>query len=312
MSISIRAPQYFSAVAGTGSISAAMQSLNVSQAAVTEAIQRLEAHLGALLFRRHARGMALTHAGHEFLRHSQLILNAVTDAEAALAVRPDALVGDLSIGVVSPLTGYYLPGLLERYRRSFPKVSVRVTEESEAMIEHQVINGEIDVALTLTSHLENPQGFHRLPLASSPWRLWLAAGHRLAGGDAVGLCDLKNEAVINLRNDELERTAGDLWRRAGVRPRVTVKTRSVEAARSLVATGNGIAVLPEVLFRPWSIEGLRLVAQPLSDEPTPLELGLIWCRGAQASAASKAFIAVAGEHQSTLAVSAAIAVSQRT
>lgn len=297
MSISIKALQYFSAVAETGSISAAMQTLNVSQAAVTEAIQRLEAHLGALLFRRHARGMALTHAGHEFLRHSQTILGAVSAAETALAVRPDALRGEMTIGVVSPLTGYYLPNLLERYRRSFPRINVRITEESGGLIEHQIINGEIDVALTISSHLENPQAFHSAALVSSPWRLWLAANHRLAGADPAALHELGEESVITLRNEELERTSGDLWRRAGVRPRVTVKTRSVEAARSLVATGNGIAVLPEVLFRPWSLEGARLVAQPLRDEPLPLALGLIWRRGAEISPATRAFIAIAGEHR---------------
>jgi DNA-binding transcriptional LysR family regulator len=297
MSISFKALRYFSAVAETGSISSAMQTLNVSQAAVTESIQRLENHLGALLFRRHARGMALTHAGHEFLRHSQVILNAVTTAESALAIRPDTLRGELSIGVVSPLTGYYLPSLLERYRRSFPRIKVRIAEESSTMIEHQIINGELDIALTLSSHLENPQAFHTSALAHSPWRLWLPAGHRLVGTDPVALLDLAHESVIILRNEEIERMTVDLWRRAGIRPQVTVKTRSVEAARSLVATGSGIAVLPEVLFRQWSIEGTRLVAQPLHNEPTPLALGLIWRRGADVSAPTNAFIVTAAEHK---------------
>lgn len=297
MSISIRALEYFNAIAETGSISAAMQTLNVSQAAVTEAIQRLEAHLGCLLFRRHARGMSLTHAGHEFLRHSQLILNNIAEAEAALAVRPESLTGELSIGAIPPLTGYYLPALLERYRRSFPRISVRIMEESGPMIEHQVINGEIDVALTLTSHLENPQGFHSLPLVRSPWKLWLASGHRLTDTPAATLQELANEPVIALRNEELESTTGDLWRRAGIRPKLAVKTRSVEVVRSLVATGYGICVLPEVLFRPWSLEGMRLTAISLLDAPPPLELGLIWRRGAEASAATHAFTVSAAEHQ---------------
>lgn len=296
MSISIRTLQYFNAVAETGSISAAMQTLDISQAAITEAIQRLEAHLGSMLFRRHARGMALTHAGHEFLRHSHLILNAVSSAENALAVRPDAMTGELSIGAVSPLMGYYLPGLLERFRRSFPRVTVRIIEESGSTIEHLIVNGEIDVALTLTSHLENHHAFHTLQLVRSPWHLWLPTGHRLVGAKPVTLRELHNEAVIVLRNDELERTTGDLWLREGVRPRIVAKTRSVEAVRSLVATGNGICVLPEVLFRQWSSEGLRLIAQPLRNEPATLELGLIWRRGAKVSAAISAFTTTASNY----------------
>lgn len=299
MALSIKAIRYFSVVAETASISAAIQSWNVSQAAVTEAIQRLESHLGALLFRRHARGMALTHAGLEILRHCQSILSALEATESALPVRPDALQGDLTIGVVSPLTGYYLPSLLERYRRNFPRVEVRITEESNALIEHLIIIGEIDLALIINAQEDNSQPFHTLDLASSPWRLWLAANHRLAGAGPVALRDLAHEAVIALRNEELGRVSGDFWRRAGVRPNVTVITRSVEAARSLIATGNDIAVLPHVLCWPWSLEGARLVAQPLQDHLAPLSLRLLWRRRSEASAATRAFITTAAEHQAS-------------
>ena len=71
MALALKAIHYFVAVADAGSVSAAARNLDSSQAAITEAIQGLESHLGALLFARHARGMSLTHAGHEFLRHSQ-------------------------------------------------------------------------------------------------------------------------------------------------------------------------------------------------------------------------------------------------
>jgi DNA-binding transcriptional LysR family regulator len=128
MSLSLRGMRYFRAVGELGSISAAVQSLNVSQSAITESIQALESHLGALLFRRHARGMTLTHAGHEFLRHTERILNAVAGAEEALSVRPEALAGQVVIGAVPLLTGYYLPALLARYRRAFPNVRSWVYE----------------------------------------------------------------------------------------------------------------------------------------------------------------------------------------
>ncbi|GAA5177012.1 LysR family transcriptional regulator [Niveibacterium umoris] len=298
--MSFRSLRYFNAVAETGSISAAMQTLNVSQAAITEGIQRLEAHLGSLLFRRHARGMALTHAGHEFFRHTQRILGAVATAEQALAVRPDSLAGDLVIGATSPLTGYYLPGLLERYRRTFPRIHTRVLEDAGHFIEHQLINGEIDVALTTISVLENAAAFHTALLVRSPWRLWLPLSHRFAERGSVSLAELREESVIVLRNDELEKVSGDLWRDAGIRPKVTVKTRSTEATRSLVATGSGVCLLPEVLFRAWSLEGERLVAIPITEEIPPLEIGVAWRRGAALGAATEGFLAVAreyGQHQ---------------
>ena len=296
MSVSLRGMRHFQAVAELGSISAAVQSLNVSQATITESIQALESHLGVLLFRRHARGMALTHAGHEFQRHTERILNAVAAAEEALSVRPEALGGQIVIGAVSLLTGYYLPALLARYRRAFPNIRTWVYEDSGNFIEHQLINGELDAALMMTSTLESASAFDTITLIRSPWRLWTPARHRLAGQGAVSITELRGEPVVELRSEELERAAGDLWRRSGHEPSVSVRTRSVEATRNLVATGCGVSLLPEVLFRAWSLDGEQLVAVPLADPPPPLAIGVVWRRGSPVSRATEAFIAVAREH----------------
>jgi DNA-binding transcriptional LysR family regulator len=296
MSLSLRGMRYFHAVSELGSISAAVQSLNVSQAAITESIQALESHLGVLLFRRHARGMALTHAGHEFVRYTERILNAVSSAEEALSVRPEALAGQVVIGAVPLLIGYYLPALLARYQRAFPNVKSWVYEDAGTFIEHQLINGELDAALMMTSTLESASSFATMTLVRSPWCLWAPVRHRLAGAPAVSIDDLRDEPVVELRSEDLERAAGDLWRRSGHDPRIAVRTRSVEATRNLVATGCGVSLLPEVLFRAWSLDGQQLIAVPLADAPPPLEIGLVWRQGAPISAAIEAFIAVAREH----------------
>lgn len=296
MSMSLRGMRYFRAVAELGSISAAVQSLNVSQAAITESIQALESHLGVLLFRRHARGMALTHAGHEFQRHTERILNAVGAAEEALSVRPETLGGQVIIGAVPLLTGYYLPALLARYRRAFPNIRTWVYEDSGTFIEHQLINGELDAALMMTSTLESASSFDTMTLVRSPWRLWAPARHRLAGRGPVSITELQGEPVVELRSEELERAAGDLWRRTGHEPLVSVRTRSVEATRNLVATGCGVSILPEVLFRAWSLDGEQLVAVPLADAPSPLAIGVVWRRGSPVRPVIEAFIAVAREH----------------
>jgi DNA-binding transcriptional LysR family regulator len=296
MSLSLRAIRYFRAVGETGSISSAVQSLNVSQAAITESIQSLEVHLGVLLFRRHARGMALTHAGHDFLQHTQRILGAVAAAEKALSIRPEALTGELVIGAVPLLTGYYLPSLLARYRRAFPNVRTWVYEDAGTFIEHQLINGELDAALVIVSALESASSFDTTALVRSPWGLWVPARHRLADAESVALSDLRGEPIVELRSEELERGMGSWWSGAGYDPTVAVRTRSVEATRSLVATGCGISILPEVLFRAWSLDGEQLVAVPIADAPPPLAIGVAWRRGAAVSATTEAFIALAREH----------------
>ena len=59
-----------------------------------------------------------------------------------------------------------------------------------------------------------------------------------------------------------------------------IRTSSVEAVRSLVATGAGVTVLPDMLYRPWSLEGDRIEARPLAHPMAVLDVGLAWRKGA--------------------------------
>jgi DNA-binding transcriptional LysR family regulator len=90
--------------------------------------------------------------------------------------------------------------------------------------------------------------------------------------------------------DEIAEAAEQACRLAGVRPLVAVRTQSVEAARSLVATGAGLAVLPDLAYRPWSLEGDRIEARDLIDAIPPVEIAVAWRRGAPLTPVAQQFV----------------------
>jgi len=270
--------------------------LNISQSAVTEAIKTLEADLGAILFERHARGMVLTHAGHQFLRHAHQILESVREAKQALSVRPDALAGSLNIGVTPLVTGYFLPALLDRYQRVFPKVSVNVVEDERPHIEHLLVNGELDVALLIVSQIENRQALNSYAVIQSNWRVWLPVSHRLCAQETVAFADLEGERVITAKLEELEVATRPLWDDARRQPSQVIRTASIEAVRSLVANGAGATILPDVLFRPWSLEGERIEWRPLRENVPALEIGVAWRGGLKRSEPTENFLVIAQEY----------------
>lgn len=270
--------------------------LNISQSAVTEAIKTLEADLGAILFERHARGMVLTHAGHQFLRHAHQILESVREAKQALSVRPDALAGSLNIGVTPLVTGYFLPALLDRYQRVFPKVSVNVVEDERPHIEHLLVNGELDVALLIVSQIENRQALNSYAVIQSNWRVWLPVSHRLCAQETVAFADLEGERVITAKLEELEVATRPLWDDARRQPGQVIRTASIEAVRSLVANGAGATILPDVLFRPWSLEGERIEWRPLRENVPALEIGVAWRGGLKRSEPTENFLVIAQEY----------------
>lgn len=291
MSFTLRQVRYFVAVAESGSISRAARQLSVSQSAVTEAVKDLEGDLGAALLERSGRGVTLTHRGQVFLRNAGRILEAVADARRTLPGN-DSPAGELHLGASSVVAGYILADLLARFRRAFPAVAVEAFEDSPEYLEHLLINGEIDVAVMVAARLREPAAFEVRTIEESAYRLWLPLGHPLATERAVSLADIAAERHIMLSLDEIQETAEAFWRDHGLRPTVAFRTRSVEAVRSLVATGAGVAVLPDLVYRPWSLEGDRIEARPMVEPLPPVRVGVVWRRGSRLPDTARQFLDV--------------------
>lgn len=293
--MTLRQIRYFIAVAETGSISAAAHAVFISQSTLTLAIQQLEQEVGVSLFSRHAKGMTLTHQGHQFLRQSHIILATVDNAKRMLQQATDEVEGQLIIGVTTLVAGYYLADLLTRFKRAYPNVEISVIEDERAYIEHLLISGEIDVAVLILSNLEDRHALQTEVLTRSPHRLWLPAQHPLLDHDSIALADVAREPLIQLNIDEMDRNAQRIWCGAGLQPRISLRTASTESVRSLVAAGLGLSIQPDMTYRPWSLEGDIIEARPLADLNQSLDVGLAWRRGTARPALVDPFLCVARE-----------------
>jgi len=298
MAFTLRQLQFFVAVAEQGTVSGAAQNLSISQSSVTEAIKELESDLGVELFERHPRGLNITHKGHQFLRHATKILSGVSDARRTFQIDQAAPAGRLHLGVTSLVAGYVLSDLLARYRRAFPAVDVSAIEDNGDYLEHLLVGGELDVAVMVISNLRDRMALQAEILEVSPYRLWLPLGHHLAGADIIGIADIAAEPLIMLTVDEIEENTGKLLVALGQRPHVAFRTRSVEAVRSLVATGAGVALLPDLVYRPWSLEGDRIESRDISGALPVVQVGMVWRRGSGLSQTARDFIGIAQSQRS--------------
>lgn len=290
MAFTLRQLQFFVAAAEAGSVSGAARALSISQSSVTEAIRALEDDLGVMLFDRQARGLLITHKGSAFLRHARQILADVATARTAFRDEAGAATGRLSLGVTSLVAGYVLSDILSRFRRAFPQVELNVIEDNGDYLQHLLIGGELDVAVLLTSSVRDRMALHVETLLVSPYRLWLPIGHPLAQQEAIALDELAGQPLIQLMVDEIEESTRRLMAALAVKPEIAFRTRSVEAVRSLVATGAGLAILPSLVYRPWSLEGDRIEIRDVSGDLPSVQVGLAWRRGAPLSPPAHNFI----------------------
>ncbi|UVL71176.1 LysR family transcriptional regulator [Pseudomonas protegens] len=276
MSLTLRQVRYFVATAEIGQISQAALHLNISQSAVTTAIKELEAMLAVQLFVRSAQGMNLTDAGRHFLNRAYVILRSVEDA--LNSPLPDYRAsGVLHLAASYTVIGYFLPHHLQRLQHWHPDVTIELHEQERQAIEQGLLEGRFDMAVVLTANLTHPDIVSQT-LFNSERRLWLPAHHPLCERSSISLADVAEEPFILLTVDEAEQSAMRYWDQAGQQPRVRVRTSSVEAVRSMVANGSGVAILSDLVHRPWSLEGKRIETLSLSDAVTPMSVGLAWHR----------------------------------
>ena len=296
--ITLRQFRYFIAVAESGSVAAASRMLSIAQSAVTKSMQELEDELGRTLFARSSRGMRLTPQGHRFLVSARQVLATVAEATRERGGDDDAsagLVGTLTVGVTSLVAGYYLSELFSRYRRSCPRVEVHVTEDTPRFLEHLLINGELDLAIMLSSALSEPQALVAETLTRSTSRVWLPSHHVLCQQEELTLAACADCDQIVLEADRIDELMRAVWSRHQLKVRSILRTSSLEAVRSLVGAGAGIAILPDFLYRPWTLDAEHVEVRPLRDALPTVDVGLVWRRGSGLKPAAAEFIEQARE-----------------
>ena len=289
MEPTLRQIRYFIAAANAGQVSQAAMDINVSQSAISNAILTLEEITRTSLFDRHANGVSLTLEGNLFLDHAMHIVASVDEAiRSPRRVRED-IKGSLNIAVSYTVAGYFIPPYVARFTRAFPNVRVKLAEADRDMIEESLITGGFDLAVMLTSNIVNHEELSHEILLRSRRRLWLNTNHRFLSRPSASLESISHEPYIMLTVDEASNTTNRYWNRTPYRPGTIFRTSSVEAVRSMVANGMGIAILSDMVYRPWSLEGRRVEVMPVSDHVPTMDVGLAWSVNRALTEPAKAF-----------------------
>jgi DNA-binding transcriptional LysR family regulator len=289
MTISLKQVRYFIVAAEMGQISHAANALKVSQSAVTAAIQQLELKVGMKLLDRSPNGVSMTEGGNRFLPRARNIIAAVNEAMMVQRTANSAVEGKVRVGITYTVSGYFMPQHYARIARTLPNLSLDLYEASRPAIEQALLDGTLDIGVILISNIENHDRLDSETLIKSRRRLWVSGDHRLLKMEKVTLADVAEEPMVMLTVDEASQTAGRYWMRTSSRPNVILRTSSVEAVRSVVASGMGITILSDMVYRPWSLEGQRIETRVLEDHIPTMDVGIAWRRGSTLSPPTQAF-----------------------
>jgi DNA-binding transcriptional LysR family regulator len=238
-------------VAARGSFSGAADALNFTQSAISQQIAALEREAGTRLVERSARGVRLTVAGEALVRHTDVILARLADAEAELEAIAGLRAGRVRLAAFPSAAASILPPAIARYRERHPGVELTMVpaEPDEGIL--KLRQGDVDLALLIDPLWADDaaDGVQRAVLLDDPMYICLPSGHPLAAKARLRLEDLADEKWLTGTTNNSCADSSIFLRAcavAGFEPRIGFQTDDYTAIQGFVAAGMGISVIPDL------------------------------------------------------------------
>lgn len=263
---SLRELECFVAVAEELSFTRAARRLRLSQPPLSRHIQSLESRLGAKLFLRSPRAVALTAAGRAFLADTKGTLAQLQRAGDAAKRAARGETSRLALGFVSAVLNPKLISIFQRYRSKHPTVQLTLQDSPPAEQLRAIAEGRLDGGFVGSTPGNPSSGLVFIPWSTEPLMLFLPPGHPLANSRKVKLADLAGESFVTVATESAPCFAKQIQRmcdEAGFRPKVVQEAARGQAIAVMVAAGAGVSILPASLARNT---GDSLVAVPLADK----------------------------------------------
>jgi LysR family transcriptional regulator, hydrogen peroxide-inducible genes activator len=236
--------RYFLAVSETLNFTKAADKCNVSQPALSRAIQQLEEEVGGQLFRRERSLTHLTDLGQLMKPHFERVMSelgsAKLDARRFLTLEE----AHLNLGIMCTVGPVRFAGLLSHFSKTVPGISLKITEGIPAQLSEKLLAGEIDVAL-MASAEGFPERFDPEVLYRERFVLAFPTAHRFTGMNAVPIAAINGENYLRRINCEFRDHLSKLADECGADVHLGHASEREDWILNMVAAGLGICFIPE-------------------------------------------------------------------
>ena len=254
-----------------GSIRSAAQTMNMTQPALTAAIQNLEAELSAPLLVRSRQGVTFTNFGQAFLRHAKLMVTQSRRARDEIAQLRGDWVGSVKMAI-SPAIGLgLLPKALLHFATKHPDIKVFCSDGLYPRIAPAIRDGTLDFALTPVHRIDLERDLVDTPLYSSQVVIVSGVSHPLSR--ATQLCQLQEcDWVLSSPSRGPGALIEEAFQKAGLNaPKVKMLCESFLALPAVVAASrHWMTTMPKILFENCPFKELLCVVPIVDTLPSPL------------------------------------------
>ncbi|MEI9895842.1 MAG: LysR family transcriptional regulator, partial [Chthoniobacter sp.] len=280
----------FLVVLEEGSLRRAADRLRISQSAITRQMQALELDLGVRVLVRTSAGVRPTNGGQVLAERAKTLLADFdsTMAEVRRLKREES--ERLRIGYLASAVQEYLGPALAVLRRAYPKLKVKMLDQTPGEMISALRQGKIDLALTLHGIDLLSRDFYARKLATVRSVVALPVSHRFATERQVSLSQLKGETFVRGSNDMVpgytQRIIQFCRKYGGFRPRLTTIDKATSHVESLAESLAVAANEEAISIQPAFISHLdvpNVVLVPIADAGATWDLFVVWPPGEIAS-----------------------------
>lgn len=279
--------RYFVAVADEGGFCKAADRCGIAQPSMSQQVRKLEDELECRLFDRLGRKIILTEEGRQLLPRARRVLAEVRELRQSMSGGVAEGAGRLAIGAIPTIAPFVLPSLVKRLRKSRPGCEIEIREDVTGNLVRALVDAELDVCL-VGLPLEHEQ-IETERLGDEAMVVALPKDHRWAPRESVSLAMLDDEPMILLHEEHcFGQRLASLCAGASVKPRVTSTSAHLHTALALVASGQGVAVVPAMCATRSKNSACAFV--PLSGKSAVRDVAVAWRKGRTLSTAAREFV----------------------
>ena len=258
----------------------AAQRLNMTQPPLTMAIQALERKLGAPLFERTQRWVALAPAGQALLPEVRRLLQAADDLPRQAQAAAAGLSGRLRLAFVSNIAYGPLPEWLRSFRHANPDVVLALREATLDVQIDAFASGDIDAGFVLHAKGAVPLGLQAWRALREPLVLALPDRHPLTAQRTLTFEHIAGEPLVifprAIAPSLFDAIVGH-YRACGATPVIAQEANQMQTIVNLVSAGIGVAWVPASLMQ---LQRPGVVYREVSDAPLSCDTSLVWREGA--------------------------------
>ena len=265
-----------------GSFTVAAELLNYSQSGISRMIGDLEREWGVVLLERNRGGVKLTSDGLTLLPYAKSLVTEYEKLQMQVDELNGVQSGLIRIGTFSSVATHWLPKIIKVFQRDYPNIDYELLLGDYTEIEEWILDGRVDCGfLRLPTHPELETIF----LEQDQLMAIIPEDHPLAGCEKFPVTALCDEPFMLLEKGA-KAEVSEVFERCGLKPQVHFTTWDDYAIMSMVESGLGISILPQLILKriPY-----RIVAKEL-DVPAYRNIGLALRDKRSASLAVKRFL----------------------